>query len=164
MEYSDCYKYLGLLLNTKNNLDEHIKTTRGKAEAAYQTILSIAGNCNMKNIERRTNIEMATNKKWTDKNQQNYGHHKRNTKGTLKYTKGSPILRDCVAGSRDNQPRKQNNDGQRLANNNHRMKRLIGTSQEMSWRETTDAIISKASIEEKDMQGEKLTVKIQKHV
>ena len=31
MEYSDCYKYLGLLLNTKNNLDDHIKSTKGKA-------------------------------------------------------------------------------------------------------------------------------------
>ena len=54
MEYRDCYKYLGLLLNTKNNLDDHIKSTKGKAEAAYQTILSIAGNNNMKNIEMRT--------------------------------------------------------------------------------------------------------------
>ena len=58
MEYSDCYKYLGLLLNMKNNPDDHIKSTKGKAEAAYQTILSIAGNSNMKNIEMRTIWEL----------------------------------------------------------------------------------------------------------
>ena len=39
------------------------------------------------------------------------------------------------------------------------MKRLTETIQEKSWRETTDAIKNKASIEEEDMQGEKLTVK-----
>ena len=47
----------------------------------------------------------------------------------------------------------------RLANNNPRMKRLTETSQEKAWRETADAIKSKATIEEEDMQGEKLTVK-----
>ena len=60
IEYSDCYLdcHLGLLLNTKNNLDDHIKFMKRKAEAAYQTILSIAGNSNMKNIEMRTIWEL----------------------------------------------------------------------------------------------------------
>lgn len=45
------YKYLGLILISKNNLDDHIKRIRGKSEMAYQTILRIAGNEQFKDIE-----------------------------------------------------------------------------------------------------------------
>ena len=44
LEYTSKYKYLGETLNEKANLETHILEVKGKVEAAYQTILSIAGN------------------------------------------------------------------------------------------------------------------------
>ena len=51
LKHTDTYKYLGEVKNTKNNLEDHIKEIRGKAEAAYQTLLTVAQNNNFKNIE-----------------------------------------------------------------------------------------------------------------
>ena len=86
---------------------------------------------------------------------------KKNHNGATKYTKESSMHRDCVAGFRDNQRENRIMMEHRLANNNPRMKRLIGTSHEKSCRETTYTIKNNASIEE-DMQGKKLTVKKKK--
>ena len=51
LDYTNSYKYLGHTQNTKNNLEDHLTETRKKVEAAYQTILAIAGNSNFKGIE-----------------------------------------------------------------------------------------------------------------
>ena len=51
LEYTNKYKYLGETLNEKANLENHIQEVKGKVEAAYQTILSIAGNKQFKNIQ-----------------------------------------------------------------------------------------------------------------
>lgn len=51
LEYTDKYKYLGKLLNNKWNLSDHIKETKGKVEAAYQTILHIAHDRKFRNME-----------------------------------------------------------------------------------------------------------------
>ena len=54
LEYTNKYKYLGETLNEKANLETHIQEVKGKVEAAYQTILSIAGNKQFKNIQMET--------------------------------------------------------------------------------------------------------------
>ena len=51
MDYSGKHKYLGLVQNEKNNLEEHIKGIRGKAEVAYQTILAVASDSILINLE-----------------------------------------------------------------------------------------------------------------
>ena len=43
LDKTDKYKYLGIMINNKGNMEEHIKTIKGKTEAALQTILNIAG-------------------------------------------------------------------------------------------------------------------------
>ena len=43
LEYVQTYKYLGITMNNKGNLENHIKEINKKTEAAYQTILSIMG-------------------------------------------------------------------------------------------------------------------------
>lgn len=58
LAYSDKYKYLGFMQNKKNNLEDHIKLITGKVEFTYQTILTIAGNKNFKDIEMETIWEL----------------------------------------------------------------------------------------------------------
>ena len=58
LEYTDKYKYLGEMLNNKTNMTDHIKSVKGKVEAAYQTILAIAGNNSFKGIELRVIWEL----------------------------------------------------------------------------------------------------------
>ena len=45
------YKYLGEVFNDRENLTDHIKQLEGKAEAAYQTILTIAEDRHFKQIK-----------------------------------------------------------------------------------------------------------------
>ena len=51
LETTEKYKYLGVTLNSKWNLDDHIKAVKGKVEAAYQTILSIAQDRSFKGMQ-----------------------------------------------------------------------------------------------------------------
>ena len=51
LECTNIYKYLGETLDEKANLETHIQEVKGKAEAAYQTVLSIAGNKQFRNIQ-----------------------------------------------------------------------------------------------------------------
>ena len=48
------YKYLGLLQNDKNNLDDHMEAVRGKTEAAYQKMMALTGNSSFMLIEMET--------------------------------------------------------------------------------------------------------------
>ena len=54
LEHAENYRYLGYTINPKNNNKCHIKTARGKAEMAYQTILKIMGNKNFRELEMKT--------------------------------------------------------------------------------------------------------------
>ena len=54
------YKYLGMTLNSKGNLDDHLKNTKGKTEAAFQTILSLSGNDEFHKIEMSTIWKLIT--------------------------------------------------------------------------------------------------------
>ena len=46
------------MINTKGNLDNHIKCVEGKTEAAYQTIIFLANNINVKGIEMDTILRL----------------------------------------------------------------------------------------------------------
>lgn len=48
------YKYLGVTLNNKNNLTDHITNIKQKTEAAYQTILAILQDSNFKGIQLKS--------------------------------------------------------------------------------------------------------------
>ena len=54
LENTNTYKYLGMTLNNKGNLENHLANVKGKVEAALQTIFNLAGN------EEFYKIEMAT--------------------------------------------------------------------------------------------------------
>ena len=54
LEYCESYKYLGEHLNSKNNMDDHIKETKRKVEAAYQTILTVSHDRNFRGIQLET--------------------------------------------------------------------------------------------------------------
>ena len=54
LEYVQTYKYLGETMNNKGTMENHIKETVQKTEAAYQTILAIMGNKYYNNIELET--------------------------------------------------------------------------------------------------------------
>ena len=51
LDQTESYKYLGEVINTKNNLENQIKEIRAKTEAAFQTILILAENEEFRNIE-----------------------------------------------------------------------------------------------------------------
>ncbi len=51
IDHTNNYKYLGTTLNNKGNLGDHIQTVKGKAEAAIQTIFSLAENDEFHQIE-----------------------------------------------------------------------------------------------------------------
>ena len=54
MDQTDTYKYLGMTMDNKGNLDDHIKKLRGKTEVGLQTILTLASNDEFHKIEMAT--------------------------------------------------------------------------------------------------------------
>ena len=53
LDNTNKYKYLGEYINAKNNLDDQLQTIRAKTEAAYQTIMLLAGDNNFREIEMK---------------------------------------------------------------------------------------------------------------
>ena len=49
--YTEKYPYLGMTINNKGNLTDHPRKTKGKVEAAIQTIFNLAGNAEFNTIE-----------------------------------------------------------------------------------------------------------------
>ncbi len=45
------YKYIGQIMNERNNAEDHIKEIKGKSEAAFQITQIIAGNDNFSRIK-----------------------------------------------------------------------------------------------------------------
>jgi hypothetical protein len=54
LQQCDEHKYLGVVINKRNNLKNQINEVKRKAEGAYQTIMTIAGSRDLKNIEMTT--------------------------------------------------------------------------------------------------------------
>ena len=54
LEMTDKYKYLGYIQNSKNSNEDHLKTIKGKTEAAYQKMMALTGNSNFSMIEMET--------------------------------------------------------------------------------------------------------------
>ena len=53
LDETNTYKYLGMTINNKGNLQDHLEKTKGKVEAALQTIFCIARNNNFINMEMK---------------------------------------------------------------------------------------------------------------
>ena len=51
LENTSKYKYLGMIINNKGNLKDHIEQTKGKVEAAIQTVMVLAGNQEFNSIK-----------------------------------------------------------------------------------------------------------------
>ena len=51
LDATDTYKYLGMIINNKGNLEDHIKNTKGKVEAAFQMIMTLSTNAEFLSIE-----------------------------------------------------------------------------------------------------------------
>ncbi len=60
LENTNTYKYLGEVINSKNNLEDHLRTIEGKLQAAKEKIFTITGNQNFKGIKMRAIWEMIT--------------------------------------------------------------------------------------------------------
>ena len=54
LEATDTYKYLGITLNTKGDLTDHIKITKGKTLTTTQTIINLASSNQLKDIQMET--------------------------------------------------------------------------------------------------------------
>ena len=54
LDTTSTYTYLGETVNEKGNISDHIKSIKGKVEAAYQTIRIIAGNKDLNIIDMET--------------------------------------------------------------------------------------------------------------
>ncbi len=54
MELTDKYDYLGERINSKGNIEDHIKKTKGKVETAYQTVRIIAADKDINYIDMET--------------------------------------------------------------------------------------------------------------
>ena len=54
MDNTETYKYLGITINNKGTMEDHIQKTQRQTEAALQTIFNLAGNKNFNQIEMKT--------------------------------------------------------------------------------------------------------------
>ncbi len=54
LDNTSTYTYLGQTINDKGNINDYIKSIKGKVEAAYQTIRIIAGNKDLNIIDMET--------------------------------------------------------------------------------------------------------------
>jgi hypothetical protein len=54
LDNTESYKYLGMTINKKGNLADHLVKTKGKVEAALQTSFSLAGNDEFYKMEMST--------------------------------------------------------------------------------------------------------------
>ena len=54
LEATNTYKYLGITLNTKGDLTDHLKITKGKTLTTTQTIINLASSNRLKDIQMET--------------------------------------------------------------------------------------------------------------
>ena len=53
LDNTDKCKYLGLTVNSQNNLNDHIPQVKGKVEASYQNVLAIVDDNNFKGLRMK---------------------------------------------------------------------------------------------------------------
>ena len=58
LQKTDKYKYLGVILNNKGNLSDHLKQVKRKCEATTQTILDVARNRQLRGREMQTILKL----------------------------------------------------------------------------------------------------------
>ena len=54
LDQTNKYRYLGYMMNNKNNNEEQIKSIKGRTEAAYQNMMALTGNSTFSQIEMET--------------------------------------------------------------------------------------------------------------
>ena len=54
LQYTESYKYLGYMTNTRNDLGIHLNSIKGKVEGAYQKTIALASNPTLKWVELET--------------------------------------------------------------------------------------------------------------
>ena len=178
LKYTDKYKYLGYIQNNKNNLEDHIKALKGKVENAYQTLLAIAGNKNFNNIEMQTIWELTqsciastiaySNEIWNPgkTEQEKINRIMDNIiKRILMVPQSTPrealYIETGLLDPEAIRLKKRVLMEHRLTNgNSQRMKKLITNNTTTSkWLEETKKAKEQLEIDERDMKGEKTTVK-----
>ena len=177
LEYTDKYKYLGKVQNNKNNLADHIKSLKGKVEAAYQTIMSVAGNTHFKEIEMETIWELiectisAIITYGGDTWDANKGEMKKINslmdniiRRILKTPQGTPrealYIETGLLDPETISTKQRILLDQRLkTGNSERLSRLTQTSGKKSWKELTDKARARANISEEDLTGKPCTIK-----
>ena len=178
LKYTDKYKYLGNIQNNKNNLEDHIKALKGNVENAFQTLLAIAGNKNFNNIEMQTIWELTqsciastiaySSEIWNPgkTEQEKINRIMDNIiKIILMVPQRTP--REALyieTGLLDQEAIRLKNrvlmEHSLTNGNSQRMKKLITNNTTTSkWAEETQKAKEQLEIDERDMKGEKTTVK-----
>ncbi len=122
LEYVQTYKYLGITMNNKGNLENHIKEIKKKTEAAYQTILAILGNKCYNNIELETAWKLVETciqpiityggETWS-LNKKEERNKQKDTNGTSINTNRTTIYRNRAAGHHYPNDQKQAKHGKK---------------------------------------------------
>ena len=54
MDNTETYKYIGITINNKCAMEDHITKLKGKTETALQSIFNLAGSKNVSQVEMKT--------------------------------------------------------------------------------------------------------------
>ena len=177
IEYVSKYKYLGLIQNNRNNLADQIACIRGKVEAAYQTIMAIAEDNILSNMEMQTiweNVEICiiatitysgevwkpTKTEMKEINRILDGILKRilmvppSTPREVLYIETGIMDPETII--KRNRILMQNRIRK---GDSELMKQVIELEQKGGWKETTEKIKEEMGIEQNDMRGEQSSVK-----
>ena len=175
LDYTDKYKYLGLIQNNKNNLEEQIKSIKGKVEAAYQTTLAIASDSVLKYMEMNTiweNIEMCilpiitySSETWEPTKKETKEINRvldSIIKRILQVPTGTP--REALyieTGLLDPETIIKRNrvlmENRIIKGNGEMMKSIVENGQKRGWKEGTEKIKSELKISSQDMEQTKKT-------
>ncbi len=177
INFTDQYKYLGNIQNNKNNLKDQITEVKRKAEAAFQTVMTVAGNKTFKGIEMETiwkTLETCITSVIT------YGGETwKPNKGEMKSINQimDNILKRILmvptttprevlyieTGLLDIETILSKNrigmEKRIKSGNNQFMKEIISNNQKGGWKEKTEQEKNKANITDQDMEGTKYVVK-----
>ena len=171
------YKYLGYNQNSKNNNEDHFKSIKGTAEAAFQHMLSLTGNTNFSEIEMITIWEIMetcilplitySGEAW-DSTTENYKQanqiYEALIRRILKVPQGTPNeALYCETGLLNPETvikKNRINMEARIRNgNNENMKQILESKIKESWIEQNDKIKQQLGIKTEDMKKKRTIIK-----
>ena len=178
LDYCDKYKYLGLVVNNRNNLQDQIRETKGKAEAAIQTLFLITGDNNFKGIEMESTwklLETCVNpiityggETW-EPNKKETSEMNRILDNIIKRILMTPVTTPREAlyietGLLDVQhtvmKNRINTDARLERNGNNLIRNILNTQEEKGWKKQTDKMKQELDITQDDISGGKSKTKI----